>query len=287
MAGIIPGPLIAGPEPIGKRYGLLSAAAGPIDLPPHGAGGGVRYVPVSCGEATPYPIDCSAGLVVHDVKEEDPNTPTFDALPFIVYASIECGSVGYNEAEFGALVERRLANGEQGAAELALWTGAVSVGGTPLGIANLQDSAIDIPVADPSDFAAVIGAMEFWLYNTMSYGNVGYIHASVDMAAWAGDHYLVDIQDKPLKRTPYGSVWVFGGGYPGTGVDGAAPPDGGSYLYITGQTTVWRSGDEFTAPPRQTMDRTTNQMFLLAEREYAIGFDCAAGRALFNPLGGS
>lgn len=287
MAGIIPGPLLpVGPEPIGRRYGLFSAAAGPIDFPLHGSGGGVRYIPTTCGEATPYPIDCSAGFVAHDAKDAEPDTPVFEARPFMVYAAIECGSVGFSAERFRAKVERRLANGEQGAVELALWTGAVSVGGTALDIENLQDSADTVTVADDSDFVAVIAALEFYLYNTVGYGNVGYIHAPVSMAAWAGEHHLV-VQDGPLKRTPYGSVWVFGGGYPGTGADGAAPPAGGGYLHITGQTTIWRAPDVFVGDPMQTMDRETNQMFLLAEREYAIGFDCANGRALFNPEGGS
>src|SRR5690606_41267912 len=61
MAGIVPGPLITAPEPLGRRYGLLAGAAGPIDLPPHGAGGGVRYVPVTCGEAHSWPIECVEG----------------------------------------------------------------------------------------------------------------------------------------------------------------------------------------------------------------------------------
>lgn len=286
MAGIIPGPLIAGPEPIGRRYGLLSAAAGPIDLPPHGAGGGVRYLPVTCGEAVPYPIDCSAGLVVHDAKDALPDNAPFQAEPFMVYAAIECGAIGHREAEFRDKALRRLANGEQGAAELALWTGAVTVGGTSLGITNLQDSADTVAVSNDADFVAVIAALEFWLYNTQGYGNVGYIHASVDMASWAGEHHLI-VEKGSLKYTPYGSVWIFGGGYPGTGPDGEAPPDGGAYLHITGQTTVWRSADIEVPPPFQVMDRTNNQMFLLAEREYAVGFDCANGRALFNPLGGS
>lgn len=285
MAGIIPGPLIPGPEPIGRRYGLLSAAAGPIDLPPHGRGGGVRYVPVTCGEATPYPIDCSGGFVDHAEKDVDSETPVFDARPFMVTASIECGSVGYTEAQNEARVQRRLANGEQGAAELALWTGATSVGGTSLDIENLQDSAVDVAV-DSSDFTAVLAGLEDWLYLQQGYGNIGYLHAPVLTAAWAGDHHAVE-KDGPLKKTPYGSIWIFGGGYPGTGAGGAEPPAGGAYIYITGQVTVWRASDVFTYPPEQTMDRSTNQILLLAEREYAIGFDCVVGRALFNPLGGS
>lgn len=287
MAGIIPGPLIAGPEPIGRRYGLFAASAGPIDLPPRGQGGGVRYTPVTCGEAVLYPIDCSDGAVTPNEKVPDPNDATIEALPFVVAASIECGVAGYSVAEFEAKVLRRLANGEQGAAEFALWTGLTTPGGMSLGVENLQDAAVDVAVADDGDFTAVIGALERYLYHEAGYGNVGYIHASVDMAAWAGDHHLV-VQDGPLKKTPYGSIWIFGGGYPGTGAGGTEPPAGGSYLYVSGQVTVWRAADAgFVWPVNQTLDRTTNQRHLLAEREYAIGFDCAAGRALFNPLGGS
>lgn len=283
---IIPAEPVTAPEPIGRRYGLLSAAAGPIDLPAHGAGGGVRYIPVTCGEATPYPIECVDGLVNHELKDAVPDNIPVEALPFAVIATMECGAIGNSIAQFEDKIRRRLANGEQGAAELALWTGATSVGGTPLGIANLQDSADTVAVSDDSDFTAVIAALELYLYNTQGYGNVGYIHASVDMAAWAGDHHLIE-KDGTLKKTPYGSIWVFGGGYPGTGADGEAPPVGGSYLHITGQTTVWRSAAVDVPPVDQTMNRATNQHFLLAERTYAIGFDCANGRALFNPLGGS
>jgi hypothetical protein len=61
---------------------------------------------------------------------------------------------------------------------------------------------------------------------------------------------------------------------------------GGAFLHITGQVQVWRSSSEFVYPADQTMNRTTNQRLLIAEREYAIGFDCFNGRAEFDPLGG-
>jgi hypothetical protein len=286
MAGIVPGPLISAPEPVGKRYGLLSAAAGPIDLPPHGAGGGVRYVPVTCGEAHAWAIECADGEVAAAAKQGDAGDPEVEAEPFAVYASYLCGSVGYTPTEFVDKVRRRLANGEQGAVEYAFWTGESDVGAAPLGITNLQDSASTITVADETDIAAVVSAMEFWAYHTQGYGNVAYIHAPVSMAAWAASLYLV-IEKGGIKYTPYGSVWVFGGGYPGTGANGDAAPAGGAYMHITGQTTVWRTAEPFVYPVPQTLDKGDNQYFLLAEREYAVAYDCMNGRALFNPLGGS
>lgn len=286
--GINPGQLINGPEPIRRRYGLFTAASGPVDIPlPHGRGGGVRFIPVTCGEAHPYPIGCYSGEV--EVPEEgkpaDPSDMEFQSGVFSVIASEECGSVGFTAAEFEAKVRRRLDNGEQGAAELALWTGQ-DENGNSLGVPHLAETTDTVTVSDPLEIQAVVAALEDWAYRVQGYGHVAYIHAPVAAAAWAGEAGLVR-QEGPLKVTPYGSIWVFGGGYPGTGAAGAAPPDGGLYLHVTGQVQVWRAPEPFVYPANQTMNRTTNQRLLLAEREYSISFDCMNGRALFDPLGGA
>lgn len=281
---LIPGPLINGPEPIGRRYGILSAVSGPIDMDMHAKGGGYRYLPVTCGQAHAYAIDCSGGQVLSLEKEADPENTLVDTGSFVVYSSLECASTGYTAQEFTAKVERRLLNGEQGAVEEAVWTGHGG-DGTPLGIPNFEDEGIAIPQSD-DDITAVLAALEDWAYRVQGYGNIAYIHAPVSVATWAADLFLI-VEKGGIKYTPYGSVWVFGGGYPGTGPGGIAPPEGGAYLYITGQTTVWRSADIFTYPVDQTLDRTTNQHFLLSEREYAVGFDCFAGSAVFDPSGGS
>jgi hypothetical protein len=288
---ITPGPLVAGPEPLRRRYGLLTAASGPIDLPEHGRSGGVRYDPVTCGTAHPYGINCYDGEVVapEDGKPVDPNDATVEALPFAVIASIECGAIGYTEPEFEAKVRRRLENGEQGAVEEALWTG-LGFDGEALDIDSLSGDPVTVTPADTLEIVHVVAALEDYAYRDQGYGYVAYIHAPVAVAAHAADHGLVVDEGNPFAggrmRTPYGSVWVFGGGYPGTGTAGAAPPSGGSYMHITGQVQVWRSADMHVYPANQTMNRITNQRLLVAEREYAVSFDCFNGRALFDPLGG-
>lgn len=276
-----PGPLIAGPEPLGKNYGLFSAASGPIDMAEHAKGGGYRYIPVTCGKAHTYGSICSAGQVVTSAKQADPDNAEVDTGSFAIYASIQCGAVGYTEAEFKVKVERRLQNGEQTAAEYALWTG-LAADNSLLEIPNLVADGQTVTPAAPNSIVSVLSALENFAYFGQSYSNIAYIHAPVSMAAWAASQHLV-VRDGNFLKTPYGSVWVFGAGYPGTGAGGVAPPAGGAYLYVTGQTTVWRSEDIFTYPINQTLDRTTNQRFLLSEREYAIGFDCFAGRALYDP----
>lgn len=284
---IVPGQLISGPEPLRRRYGLLTAASGPIDLPAqNGPGGGVRYISQACGAAHPYPIGCYDGLpeTTPEGKPTDPDNSLVEAPPFMVLASIECGTVGYTSAEDEARVRRRLDNGEQGAAEFALWTG-LDPAGNGLAIPHLAEADEDILAAEPLSIVSVVAGLEDWAYRDQGYGYVAYIHAPVAVAAHAADAGLV-IDDGRLKRTPFGSIWIFGGGYPGTGEEGAEPPEGGTYLHVTGQVTVWRSADVWVAPVDQTMNRTTNQRLLLAEREYAVGFDCMNGRILFDPLGG-
>jgi hypothetical protein len=282
--GVIPGPVVPGPEGLRRRYGLLTAASGPIDLPsPHGRGGGVRYVPVTCGLAHPYPIGCYDGLVESPTKTGDDENVLVEAAPFMVLASIECGSLGYTGAEFEAKVRRRLINGEQGAVELALWTG-LDPAGNGLDISSLAGTAEDITVIDADTAVEVVSALEDYAYRDQGYGYVAYIHAPVLVAAYAAEAGLV-IQDGPLMRTPYGSIWIFGGGYPGTGEAGAEAPAGGAYMHVTGQVTYWRSADDHVYPADQTMNRSTNQRLLVAEREFAVGFDCLNGRVLFDPLG--
>ncbi len=65
-----------------------------------------------------------------------------------------------------------------------------------------------------------------------------------------------------------GSIWAFG-----------AYPSGN--VIITGQTTVWRAPEISVG---QSFGQTDNQAITIAERAYAVSFDCFAGRAEFDPL---
>lgn len=273
---LIPGPIVAQPQSLGRRYGLLTAAIGPLDLPsPHGLGGGVRYEDETCGTAHPYPTNCDPED--NPAKPQDDGNAEVEARPFAVVAGMLCGALGFTEAEFRAKIERRLESGEQWAAEYALWHGETEAG-LSLDIESIGTAAdVDASQAyDPSHLASVVAALEGWAYGDQHYDGTAFIHAPVGVAAWGNAFGDLVIRDGNRYRTPMGSIWVFGGGY---------PSDEG--LRITGQTTVWRSATSFTFPPDQTMDRTTNQRHLVAEREYAIGFDCFVGAAEFTPLEGS
>lgn len=264
---LVPAPLIQAPEPLRTRYGLFTAASGPLELPAHGEGGGVRYVPETCGQAYPYGVSCYNVDNPAPVKPADTDNALVETGVFVVLSTLNCGAPGYTLEQYRAKVLRRLEGTEQAAVETALWSG-LDLEGNPLDILTLDGQAVDIdPGYDPGLITDVVGALERYAYTEQQYGYQAYIHAPVEVAAFAAEAGMV-IADGNRKVTPTGSVWVFG----------AYPP--GSVI-VTGQTTVWR------APAIQVyngFDKATNEMFLVAERAYAVGFDCFAGRAEFDPL---
>lgn len=253
---------VPAPQARGARYGLFSVANGPIDLDQRAIGGGVTWQPDTCGTAHYWPTLCHEERSGYTVKTFDEEPDIATAASFIAYGSATCGSVGTGVEGMAAKATRNLLSGEQTVAEEAL-------------AAALAAVATPVVPADAADIVSVISELEQWLYGTatMAYGNAGYLHASPRIAAWADSQGLL-IQDwipggGIRWRTRMGTFWSIGGGYPD---DGA--------ITITGQVTVWRSPDVVQTPAQ--LDRDTNQWYALAEREYAVGWDCHAGSADFD-----
>lgn len=260
MTALLPPQVIEAPQPRALRYGLLAAANGPLDPPaPHGLAGGVTYKPDGCGVAHLY--NTTTCPPDNPAKTYDPEIGNLTRPSFIAYASLICGAAGRTPTQLEDRVRGRLADGEQTVAEQGFAT-ILAAGATPL----------VAPV--PTSFLSVIGELEQWLYGATpagaGYGYQGYLHVPYRYAAEAAFNQLV-VKDGPLLRTPDGTIWVFGGGYPDDGT-----------CYITGQVTVWRSADIFISPAASVLNRTTNQYRLLAEREYAASYDCVAASATFD-----
>lgn len=264
---LIPAPSVAAPEPLRRRYGLFDAASGPIDLAPHGQGGGIRYVPFTCGQSYAYGVDCYDGETSAPAKPIDVDNTEVETGVFAVLSTIQCSAVGYTLEEYRTKVRRRLEGSEMAATERSLWTGE-DFQGNALGIPSLDSEAVAIGTNyDPGLITDVIGALERYAYSTQGYGFSAYLHAPIEVAAFAAEAGLI-LPDGNRKVTPLGSVWVFGD-YPS------------GEVIVSGQTTVWR------APEIQVydaFDRETNLRLLVAERTYAVAFDCFAGRAEFDPL---
>lgn len=199
------------------------------------------------------------------------------ATPFTVYAEFECSPVGIPEAE--SIASDALDRVEQQQVEAAFWTGAA--GGQavvfPHLAANTEVVDGDIvlqPVATTAvtgtDVAHTLGVLEQEL--TDCYAGQGLIHvprtALPTLAAW---NLIREVDG--LLYTPAGNLIVVGGGYTGTGPDGAAPAAGTTWIYATGAAWGYRS-DVYVSRLRDSLDRSSNTIRMLAERTYVLGFEC-------------
>lgn len=285
------------PQPGNLRYGIFNVAP-PQRLPQtvtddpnrgdHAFAAGMWYDPVGCGSAHPYAIVCPPSGSAE--KSFDANSAEKQMLPFAVYASIKCSKGGYTVQYLTDKTKGRLFASEQAAVEAALWSGGF--GNAPF----IIDNTTSVDVGGGGTFATItdaVAALEQGAYGGVGgnppYGYNGVLHAIPAVHAYAAAANLLVTADffgavwgvggnEPMIRTPLGSKWSFGGGYAGTGPGvagaGAAPAAGKTYIWMTGNVSLWRK-DEWTPPDAlQVMDRSLNQVQILWEREYLATYDC-------------
>lgn len=268
MAALIPPVLIPSPsngQP--TRYGLLQAAVGPLDLPAHGRSGGMQYVTSICAEGYGYEAVCVDALAAKTFTD---GLTVVTGTPFVIYATILCGSVGYTQAEFEAFAVARLKSVEQTVLEQIFSEGTF---GQAPSLANNTPAATTVAGSGTTS-VEVLSELENAVYCTGSYGGTAFIHAPIAVLNdLVSQHVLT--WDGRVWRTPLGSI-VVGGCYANLEPDGDVPAEGTFWMYATGQTTIWRTPDSqiFVSPVEGSLDRMTNQQRLLAEREYVVATEC-------------
>jgi hypothetical protein len=245
--------------------GLL-AAARPLEMPAHGAFEGIQYEPEACGVVHLYPGVCDDTPPVKDL--DDPGDGVAEGAPFLVYASMTCGLAGRSIEEHSGRVLRRLQAREGWGVERAFWGDDAAVPGylqslalTSLGDAGLVE-ALSILEQDAAD----------------NYGMPVLIHARTGLAAWLGAAGLIrNVTSDGATYTWRGNRVVFGDGYGDSDEAGVAFAAGTGGLFATGPVTIWRDANAEVAPAAQTLDRSTNQVKLLAERAFVVVHECYAG----------
>jgi len=251
------------PGALVNRYGLFDVANGPLDLVPHARSGGLEYQSAVCALPTGYEIECPAPAEAKSFTSGGASLITAD--PFVVRSDLECAPVGLDDAQLRQWLLERLRAGEQATVERIFSEG--TFGANP----SLQ-GATDLGTA--VSVAQAIGDLEAWLY--ARYGLPGVLHVPATAAA----HFVNGgglVRDGRLWKTAMGTAISFGN-YANTSPAGVAAAAGHAWVYITGQVTVWRAPDSdvFTTPLPAALDRTTNQVYGQAEREYAVSYECFA-----------
>lgn len=274
MAGIITGngELITTPAPGLARYGLFSAATVTDDLGMPGIASGFQLPAEDCGLVRAYDANCAT----HPSKTFDEGQSFMEAVPYWVYATRKCGTVGRTAAEMEASVRRRLAAGEQRAVEAQFW-GGTAVASDP----NLTGAAgVTTVVPGVPGSGAAIAALEDAFYDT--YGYVGTIH--IAMRGYANLAYgQMMVKSGGQWTTPMGSVYAIGAGYGITGPAGVAPAAGNVWAFMTPPVLIRRS--PVTVPDvTATMNRSTNQWYALAERVYTHTWTCDSVFAVEVPI---
>lgn len=272
--GAAPDTVTAPPvEPYG--YGLLSVAALP-DSSGVRVANGVQYEPLTCTPAQTTRDACITTdrdgnpLPTPGELLADPGVPLVEADPLTLYAGFRCSAVGRSHADMQERARQALRLGEQRGLERAFWTG--EEGNRP----RLADPDADLLAVAPQSPVRALGLLEGYLGER--YPGRGVIHIPRGLVPALHGNGLLKVEGDEIV-TLLGTRVAAGGGYPNTGPDGAVAGANTGWAYATGQVAVWR-GPELELAEGQVaaaMDRTTNEVNLIVERQYAVGRECALG----------
>lgn len=270
--------LVDGPVRTPLPYGLLSVSQVPVDSDDTHWKGGIRYETDDCGFASITTDSCA--VTGGAIKSPTGTWITRGAQPLTVYTLPVCAPVGTYE-NYEPRVQAVLTSGEARAVEKEFWTGAngtlphlaanTPVSGTGFDTSVVIQTAATVIVTGAVDILEGIALLEEAL--ATCYGNEGVIHIPPIAVAHAKDEDLID-KDGTRLRSPSGHLVAAGAGYTGSSPAGVAPSGGIYWLYATGAVTVRRGPIEVTRPIGQAVDRSRNDVFLVAERTYVISWDC-------------
>lgn len=248
-------PLAAPPtNPAARRYSILDAAVGPLDLPDGARLADLAYTVPWCGGGTFNEPDC------------EPVTRTFqgaldiaEAIAFTVERSFTCMAPGSTPEQIETFARGRLEGTEHVLVEAAV--ALQLAGSTPadLGTAVTIIDAVSVLEQYAYAFGDNVNGNA-----SQGYGLQAVIHMPIP--AWA---HLADadqiVKEGGVWRTPLGSV--------------VSPNAGliGDNAYVTGQLVLWRAPSLWLAPTEAALDRTTNEYKMLAQRDYAAAWECFSG----------
>lgn len=262
----IPPTLIDPPAAPLAPYGIFDVALGPMPFPNSGSvGGGVIYVPNDCeDDVFLISMDCPP---ITGTKTFSPLESPVSGAPFVVMTSYTCGSIGFSFDEVKQRVMTRMDLRAQRAVEKRIWQGSTGALGTipglfanatVLGAASCVTEAVEMLEQQAAD-AALVSPI---------------IHARPGMSAHLSQGHLIEHGPGRIKaQTVLGTPVVLGQGYSGVGPTGQSVDTTTEWMYLTGRVLIW-AGDTWVSDPGYGLNRTTNQMNVIAERPYAVAIQC-------------
>lgn len=301
----MPGPrlLVDAPPFTPSPYGLLSVVDWRTDGSPHWQNG-VTWVERCLGENmgnTTFDECIAVTGGPPGEKLENVDSTSRGATPFTPYVRFKCAPVGLADAERTA--RDALAQSEQFQVEYSFWTGLADsndgTGGTEVVYPHLasttsvldaqgvvMNEAATIVDASAQDPAIGLGRLEETL--AQCYNGVGVIHMPVKalptfvgngLVRFDGGRDSVNGQVGRRLRTANGNLVAVGSGYPGSSPAGVAAGEDEAWLFATGAVFGYRGEVQYTRE-RESINRSINEMDMIAERTYVLGWSCCHAAVL-------
>ena len=240
--------LVEAPPVVPLPYGLFSVAEPRLTTDDHWKVG-VQWQSQAC-------VSTAGAVGYCEASERGPLLPEtgycsisqFD--PFFVYAYNTDPVIGHTLEEHRANTVQRLIASEQRTAEQFLWSQLVAQSG---------------PVVSLSAFGpgVILGYLEQVLAE--NYGGQGVIHMSRQAATYLWEY--LQTQGGKLV-TKLGTPVIAGAGY-----DPISSPIDKFTMYVSGPVVLYRGETDVRA---NAVSRSNNEVSIIAQRDYVLGWDCSS-----------
>jgi hypothetical protein len=257
-------PLAAPPtNPAARRYNILDAVVGPLDMPDGARLADLAYTVPWCG---PGGVTVEPECTGIENDFEGPLHIT-EGIATVLQRAFTCKAPGKTPADVDRFARGRLEGSEHVLVEATL--------------ANRLANSSPVDLGSGTTMIDVISGLEHYAYTlgdtvgagepTQGYGLPAVIHMPIE--GWA--HLAAEdqiIREGGVWRTPLGSI--------------VAPNAGilDSTAYVTGQVVVWRAPSPWLPPAERALDRSTNEYKMLAQRDYVIAWECFTASIGLGPL---
>lgn len=252
-----PAAVIDGPDRSPLPYGVFSVAS-LAEAATERWENGVQWEAFGCDPVSVVVGDCDPEIAEGFPKEFPDGGPGVgEASAFTVYGAAKCSPTGGEIDKQNRLAEETLLAREEQAVELRLWAALAA-----------DDAAVLLTSAEP---LIALAKAEKWIGD--NYGSKGVIHAS----RFAATILVKTAVLRPVggqMQTQLGTPVVVGSGYPGTGIDSAAPTAGNEFIAASPALFGYRS-QVFVGSNQSgdLLDVRRNDLYGIAERNYLLGYD--------------
>lgn len=203
------------------------------------------------------------------------------AAPFTVYGSFRCSPIG-NWDRGMERAARALQDGEERAVEAE-----IAVGGFHSGNSFVAAAAVDVTPVPGTAISITAGVALLEQYLGVNNHGQGVLHMSRREATFAASSRLLrEDTGGPMLLTKLGTPVAAGGGYLGvTGPNATAAVAPAHWIYATGVPYIRRTSVFMTPPNRaNALDQRNNNFAILAERTYAVNWDCVTAAVLVTTI---